>query len=53
MQQGLAFVAPLGGHGGSAEREAFDPLDDLVIEHEATVTDRGGCVLDLGLTDQG
>jgi hypothetical protein len=31
---------------GSAEWEAFNPLDDLLIEHEASVTDRAAAVFD-------
>ena len=41
MHEGVAFVLALGGDGGSAEREAFDPLDDLIIKHSASMTDRG------------
>jgi hypothetical protein len=39
--------------GGSAEWEAFNPLDDLIIEHEASVTDRGAAVFNHGRSNQG
>jgi hypothetical protein len=53
VEEGIPFVAPLGSHGGSAEWEAFNPLDDLIIEHEASVTDRGAAVFDHGRSNQG
>jgi hypothetical protein len=38
---------------GSAEWEAFNPSDDLIIEHEASVTDRGAAVFDHSPSNQG
>jgi hypothetical protein len=53
VEQSVAAVAPLCGHWGSAEWEAFDLSDDLIFEHEVIVTDRRDRVLVLDLSEQG
>jgi hypothetical protein len=52
MEQGVAFVAPLGGHGGAAEWEGFDLSDDLVVAHGSPVTEQCGGILDLDRADR-
>jgi hypothetical protein len=49
VEQCVAFVAPDGGNGGSAEPEAVDLPDDFFVAHEFIVTDRRARILDLDL----